>query len=237
MNRLAAIGLASCVLAATPCQALTTREVEETCPIDGEKFKTTVAMSGTQFGIYLDAKPYGALLAPSPLPKCPTTGFVMYKAKFSDDELARLRPYVQSAEYRALIGVETTYYLAATLQRRVNEDNHRIASALLRATWQAENDAQYRRYAREALEANKRFLSQPAGDPRSLLSMEFVAGELERRLELFEDAKRRFSALAQREDTKAGVFPQILALQLALIEAKDAQPHKVPAAEAAKSGK
>jgi len=236
MNKLAAIGFASFFLVANLCQALTTREVEETCPIDGEKFKATLAMSGTQFGIYLDGKPYGALLAPWPLAKCPTTGFVMYKSKFSEDELAKLREYVQSSEYRALIGVETTYYLAATLQRRIGEDNRRIASTLLRATWQAETDSRYRRYAQETLEAYKQLLTQ-AADERSLLSMEFIAGELERRLGLFDEAKRRFSALASRDEAKSGTFPQILEFQLTLIEAKDAQPHKVPSPDSPKSEK
>jgi hypothetical protein len=233
MSKLAAIWFAFWVLAASPCQALTTREVEEACPIDGEKFKTTVAMSGTQFGVYLDAKPFGALLAPSPLPKCPSTGFVMYKSKFSDDELIKLREYVHSAEYKALSGVETSYYLAAKLQRQVGDDSRRIASTLLRATWQAATDDQYRRYAQETLEALKQVIGQAAGDSRAILSMEFAAGELERRLGLFEDAKRRFSALAERDEAKSGAFPEILKLQLALIEAKDAAPHKAPTAKAA----
>jgi len=60
------------------------------------------------------------------------------------------------------------------------------------------------------------------------IAVQFVAGELERRLERFEDAKKRFLMLAKREEVKSGILADILELQLQLIEAKDNQPQMIP---------
>ena len=56
-------------------------EVEATSPLDGTKFTTTLAMSGTQRESRLDLKPIGPIAAPRPVAICPTDHFVRYKAE------------------------------------------------------------------------------------------------------------------------------------------------------------
>ena len=60
--------------AATANQAAALRysEVEKICPLDGTKFKTKLAVSGTQLRTRLDRKPLGFIAAPWPVPVCPT---------------------------------------------------------------------------------------------------------------------------------------------------------------------
>ena len=135
--------------------ALTYGKVSLICPIDGESFETTLAMSGTQAGQFIDLKPYGPIAAPWPIAKCPTSGFVMYKKPFTEDELAVLKPYVAGAEYQALQHTETNYYLAARLQRVLKAPDETIAFTLLRASWEAQGRDQYVVYANEALVAFK----------------------------------------------------------------------------------
>lgn len=135
-------------------------ESEIACPIGGERFKTTIALSGTQFGQNLDRRPFGAIAAPWPLAKCPN-GFVIYKEKFADSELKRLKSYVLSKDYQALKTSETNYYLAARLMRQLDVPIEALADALLKATWEAEQDSRYRRYATEALSAFEAVIASP----------------------------------------------------------------------------
>ena len=160
-------------LAALPADAATTRQEEQTCPIDGEKFTATLATSGYMRGRFLDGKPYGSILAPPPIPKCPTSGFVVYKRTFTEDELTRLRAFVATPAYRAAAAQETTHYLLALLLEHMGAPKRSIAYARLLSTWQAADGEQYRRYAGEALEAHKAALA--AGLPPKLARARSVA--------------------------------------------------------------
>jgi hypothetical protein len=215
-------------LAGTPfANALTFMEMELVCPVDGERFKTTLARSGTSVGQFLDLKPFGPTIAPWPLAKCPASGFVMYKQQFPEDEIARFREYVVSDEYKALVAVHTNYYLTARLRAHLGEKPSQLAYILLQATWEAKSPAQYQQYAAEALEAYKASLAEGSLDSKQSLNSQFVAGELERRLGRFDDAKARFLAVAGHEEAKSEVFQQIVELQLQLIEAKNTSPRMI----------
>ena len=217
-----------CLGVAPITSALTFQEEELTCPIDGENFKATLAASGTMFGRFLDFKPFGPIAAPWPLAKCPSSGFVMYKDKFSDDELAQLRKYVLSDEYKKLSSSHVNYYLAARLRAHLGEKSSRLANTLLQATWEAKSQSQYEQYASEALDAYKQVLKEENGESENWFNNQLIAGELERRLGRFEDAKQRFMNLAKHEKAKAEICAAILALQMQLIEARDSQPHMIP---------
>jgi hypothetical protein len=196
------------------------------CPIGGAVFTTYSAMSGTQTGQYLDFKPWGRVIAPSPLPQCPDNGFVVYKERFSAAELARLQPYVLSDQYRALIKTETPYYLAAKLQEQASEDIRAIAGTLLRATWEAEDASRYARYAAAALNAYEQALRNYGPHNPERIQMELIAGELERRQGRFAEARRRLLALERRELGRLELpYSAILQQQLRLIDARDARPH------------
>lgn len=214
--------------------ALTFREREFTCPIDGEKFRTSLAASGTSYGRFLDLKPFGPTAAPWPLAKCPSTGFVLYKETFSEGEIARLREYVGSDEYKGLKSDHSSYYLAAKLRTHLGEKPNQLAYMLLQATWEAKSGEQYRQYAAAALEAYKLALAEPYADQQRWISDQLVAGELERRLEQFDSSKSRFVSLAERDELKTGVLRDIVELQLQLIEAKDSSSKMIPQRSAEK---
>jgi len=226
--------LALCLGAAPIASALKFYEEELVCPIDGEKFKATLAASGTSFGSFLDLKPFGPIAAPWPLAKCPSSGFVMYKEKFSDAEIAQLREYVLSEKYIELKSSNTNYYLAARLRAHLGEKPSQLTDTLLQSTWEAEHGPQYKQYASEALDAYKQALVEEPANSKRWITNQFIAGELERRLERFEDAKRRFLMLAKREEVKSGILADILELQLQLVEAKDNQPQMIPQKKDAK---
>jgi len=230
MRRRAIAGIAAILLLSRifAANAMTLYEVELTCPIDGTKFMATLAGSGTSFGMFLDTKPYGPTPAPWPLAQCPSNGFVLYKDNFSNEEIARLRPFVESAEYQVLRRENTNYYLAARLRIHQGENAADVAFVFLQATWEAKDPSQYQKYAAEALQAYEEALTRPYADPKQWLTDQLLAGELERRLGRFEKAAARFRTLSGRDELRDGFLRQIVDLQMQLIGARNAAPEKVP---------
>lgn len=232
-----------------------------TCPIGGETFSSLAQLSGYQMGSFLDLKPYGMLSAPSPLPRCPSNGLVMYKYKFTQEELARLEGYVLSEEYQDLRKIHTNYYLVSRLKKYLGAPQlglshlqNEIAFTLLQATWEAKPGEQYRQYALEALDIYKSMLQSRYPDgPRRVaapktsravnrwaapgvqrietpdentlwLRYQLVAGELERRLGRFEEAKARFAELAKLAEIVKGDDRGVVELQMQLIGDKNSWP-------------
>jgi len=207
--------------------AHTQEEVDLVCPLDGEKFKQVLSMSGTRYGQMLDLKPFGPTVAPWPLPVCPTSGFVVYRHDFQPDEIERFRTFVATPEYAAA-RTETPYFRVAKLQTFLGEDRSAVALSLLQATWEAESPDQYARYARDALELYRGVLSNSKQEGKRWPLQQLVAGELERRLGLFEEARARFTELRTLEQFRTGVFARMVDLQLRLIDQRDTTSHQIP---------
>lgn len=230
MKPIAAIGFACAIgLVSFSTAAMTLRQVDIECPIGGSTFKTTLAMSGTQFGQNLDRRPFGPIASPWPLAKCPDNGFVLFKGTFTEQELKQLRPYVLSPDYQALQARETDHYLAARLMHRLGLPVEKVAEALLRATWEVEKEARYRRYAEAALAAFKDVIARaPIDRPAAeQASYQQITGELERRLGQFDAAKRRFTALLADPQVRSSPLAPLVRQELALIAAKDSGTHAV----------
>jgi len=128
--------LSLCALVDTS-RGMKLEEVEVTCPLDGSVFKTLEQVSGYQTGLGLDLRSEGALRSPWPVARCPSNGFVIYKERYSDAELIKLRAYVASSEYQSLVADHTDHYLAARLQRFMGESAATVVYTLLKATWEA----------------------------------------------------------------------------------------------------
>lgn len=206
--------------------AATFYQAELVCPIGGGSFTTTLAGSGFTSGRFLDLKPFGPTPAPWPLAKCPSNGFVLYQSKFTDSELDRLKEFVESPMYQEQKSLHTNYYLAAVLQRHLKEPPSRVAFTLLQATWEARGN-QYQPYASEALEQYKILLSEPYADKKKWLTDQLIAGELERRLERFEDAHKRFSELKGGLPNDAFEL-EIVDLQMKLISERKSNQQLIP---------
>lgn len=212
-----------------PAKGMTLMSVEQVCPIGGETFEAVLAGSGTQFGLYLDRKPFGPTPAPWPLAKCPSNGFVLFKEEFADQELAVLQPYVESGEYQAAQSQETDYYLAALLLRRIGADPLQVAEALLQSTWETSDPERYARYAVEALSEYENVLATEMPGDESMW-IEQLAGELERRLGRFEAAQERFERLLERPEVAGTRLQPVLEQELRLVAAGDSGQHRVHSA-------
>src|SRR5262249_32836442 len=103
--------------------ALTLYEMELPCPIDGQKFRTSMVASYTSRGVRLDLKPLGTDVAPYPYPVCPDNGFVIYQSEFSDAELAAIRSIVAGDEIKAYRREDTHHAVWAPVKQRPGADH------------------------------------------------------------------------------------------------------------------
>jgi hypothetical protein len=168
-----------------------------TCPVGGERFTHRGYAAYSTYGARLDGKPHGSTSFPLRIPVCPN-GFVIYQGSdaFTPDLIARLEPVVRSAEYRALIDAETTYFRAAYLARAGGAPAEPQAWLLLQATWQVDGEPpRHARYQEAFLEAGTRALAELDRTKRSWWMLQFRMTNAERQLARFEAAQARLDAL------------------------------------------
>jgi hypothetical protein len=170
----------------TEVHAHTFGTVEVICPLDGTKFKTVVDFSGTSFGMRLDLKPIGPIAN-----------------EFTEAEKQHLIKYVNSKEYQELAVDNSTHFLLGKIFEYLEEEVLNIAHVYLKASWQVESTPEkYQKYANESLKKFKLFLSNSDKKDDTWQTSQLVAGELERRLKRFDDAKKRFSSLKKLPESK-----------------------------------
>ncbi len=208
--------------------AMTFRKVELVCPIGGEKFTEDLAGSGTSFGSFLDTRPFGPTPTPWPLAKCPGNGFVMFESTFTPTELEGLSIFVSSEEYRSLQSIETNYFLASRLMEFLDFPKRKIAYALVQASWEARDRTTAQRYRALALERYEEALSEPYEESEQWTSDQLLAGEMERRLEKFSEARRRFSALVAGGRLVKPIRLKVAQYQLELVSHLDSRLHRMP---------
>ncbi len=195
---------------AQPASALTYREVTYTCPLDGRTFAYQAVNSYSQFGMQLDLRPTGALVAPIPMPVCPDSGFVVYRDDFGDEEISLFRRLVQAPEYRALREAETDYFVAAHQAGKLGEDAWTIAILTLQATWEVqEMPERYGHYAALAItrleEAGKNYsLDGETGE--QWWTVKLLVVNLYRRLGEFDTAARLLAALPYSKESEGSSF-------------------------------
>lgn len=187
-----------------PASALTYSDEIYTCPLDGKTFTYQAVNSYSQFGMQLDLRPIGALVAPIPMPVCPDSGFVVYRDDFSDEEISLFRQLVQAPEYRALRQEETDYFVAAHQAGKLGEGAWKIAILTLQATWEVQaNPIKYSRYAALAMkrlaEAGKGFsLAGESGEQWWTVKLLIV--NFHRRLGEFDAAGRLLAELPYSDE-------------------------------------
>ena len=202
--------------------------VPRICPIDGKKFQYLAPNAPPSRELHLDMKPLDST-APWPHPKCPGNGFVLYKRDFTDEELARLRGYVLSSEYRSLSEKHPTRYLEAVLRKRLGESPYAVAWSLVQASWEAYSDPmRYQQYAEEALAIYDAIPLQALPDIRHRILKRMISGELARRLGLFESAKDRFLEMRDSAELANPFYQKIIEFQLKLVRARDSRSHPTP---------
>ena len=220
--------LATFILCPVLAGAMTFHEVDLVCPIGAEKFKQTLAGSGTSFGMYLDTRPFGPTPAPWPLAKCPGNGFVLFADQWTPEELQKLEAVVKSTDYQRLRATETNYFLAAHLMAALGLEHRKIGYALVQASWESKTPEQELRYLQEALTHYKAALESAYENPKFWIHDQLLAGELERRSGQFQPAQHRFTALLSDPRLKEDLHIQIARYQLELIAKADSKPQRVP---------
>ncbi|QWP77342.1 hypothetical protein J5226_02750 [Lysobacter sp. K5869] len=204
--------------------AMTFMDEQIVCPIDGKPFSARLAASGTSFGRYFDGQEYGPIASPWPLPVCPGNGFVVdEKRSYSEPELARLRAFVDTPEYRGWAAKDTPYYRLAKQRAFFGDSEDKLAQLLLVATWEA-GAQRYPRYAEEALAAWRKRAAREGGGEAGH-EARLLIGELQRRLGRFDEARATFEALradrgfpgAKLDAKDAEYLRKIVAAQLQLI--------------------
>ncbi len=107
---------------------------QKTCPLDGEKFEIVETVSCSTMGRTMSFKPVTSCDFVTRLPVCPTTGLPLYK-EFSEEELERLRPFVETEDYRTIRNLppwQRAYRIAEYLQHTGSKRGFQI---LLMAFW------------------------------------------------------------------------------------------------------
>lgn len=207
--------------------AATVRTESFVCPVGGERFQAQVVMSGTQMGMRLDFKPLGAIIAPPPVPECPSNGLLLFKSTFTTDDLAKLTPYIESEVFIQARKQHSPYYRQAMLQTVLGDAPAEIASTLIQASWEVEaatgTDGRYARYASEAIAAIDAAAGDARSDPGQRDVYQIVAADLERRLGRFDAALKRAQALKARSDLPANLRA-VLDQEITWIKKKNIDP-------------
>lgn len=202
--------------------------VQRICPFDGERFAYLDPPPLASREVYLDQRP----VDPSGTwahAKCPSSGFVLYKSSFTEAELAKLRDFVLSEQYRTMSKAHATHYLEAALRKHLGEPPYAVAWALVQATWEvAEDPARYRQYAQEALALYDSIPLESLKEIRYRILKRMISGELARRLGQFDSARERFLEMRDAAELAKPFYQRIVELQLKLVRAGDSRPHRIP---------
>ncbi len=190
--------IAALVALAASAAALTWREVTETCPLTGQTFTRQTVNSYSRFGMQLDLKPIGALVAPLPPPVCPDSGFVVYRENFSEADIAFFRALVATPEFQQIRARNTDYFVAAYEAEELDEEPAVVAFLLLQATWEVDDEtARYKHYARRALSVFDAYDRTGAEQSKSerWWAVKFLIVNLHRRLGEFDVAADKLAQL------------------------------------------
>ena len=224
-------GLVVMILLILPLTAAAVpKEIEVTCPLDGTKFMSPVNVTGGRMGLQLDLRPIGFMDIPPRLPVCPSNHFVVYKRDFTQTEKERLQKFVLTPEYQDQAKDNPSYFLLARILEFMGQTDYVVANAYLQASWQVDDRPEkQKQYLDLTLQHFKKFLStnNKEGD-REWVTAQMLAGEMERRLGRFDDAKARFLDLSKKSGFQEGPNAKIVTYQLDLIGKKDSKPHDVP---------
>lgn len=222
------------IMLPVPAQALLPPEpMAYTCPLDGTKFSQMENVSDRTIDKMLDLRPVSAYGTsyPWPVAKCPNDGLLIYKPdfdSFTPEEIAVLKEYVPTPEYRKMVDEETTYWVIAKLKEKLGEPLDKRWYTLLQATWQAGPD-KYEAYARETINAVEALLAAPEGrKEKTIETWNLLLGELYRRVGDFDKARAVFDGLMIQPAFKNHDFyPKVVGYELELIAAGDKSPHKI----------
>ena len=224
------IKLSAFVLSLAVCthaHALTTRPVEHTCPIGGEKFTSVMVMSGFSIDMKTDLEPVGMVMAPAPIPVCPSNKFVMFKDDFTQQELDKYEKVIRSEAYLKQVAEKASAQRLAGVMLELageNQNAEQMMSIFLHASWLGGHQQDLEKVLHYA-DLTLKDGSLPA---EKRVNTKLVRGEMLRKLSRFDEAKKQFEELTNEPTVKTSEYLQKLTeLELELTAEKDTYSHPV----------
>lgn len=202
------------------------------CPLCGESFPGTAPYKGVAWGYRLDLRMYGRIKDPPDAPLCPACRFPIFRSAFGETELSRLRPYVNSGEYKSIDPRHVPYYYVARLREKgllsSKNGDYDIAHAFLQAAWQAEDlgdKALESGYLERALFYAERHGKAAKKDDPYYQTAKILTAELLRRLGRFAEAESALRSIEKAPEFSATFLQDIISSELAYIRLEDSAPH------------
>jgi len=220
------------LLAGAAC-GVNTIEQEFTCPMDGTVWKQRTETSASPRGIRLDLRQLGDVVEPPTLPQCPKCRFPLFSEQLGQPVLDRLKPFVLGGDFQMLSRKNPSYFNLAQIQKYLRAPDRYIALSYVRASWQAENrEAICRRLLEKAREHFVAALAAPDANDKHFAELTLLCGEVERRLEKWDEAEKRFRELDASGRLQGTPQAPIPAIQLRLVAQRDSKPHALEASAA-----
>jgi hypothetical protein len=223
-----AAALTVALLAAMPVQAADMFLGEITCPIDGETFTAITGINAEAVAQRLDTRRIGSVVDPIPLPICPTSGFVVYRRDFNEQELAAARELVASSQFRGAQQHGNEYNTAAWLAERLEEPPLVVAHFYLEASWLEELDPLKNvKYLEQALGWYTIAADRLTAGEEKWWQVQALRVELLRRLGRFADSQALLNQLPISQLPTGHMLRKGLVQQAQLLQRNDSQPRTI----------
>ncbi len=238
------------LLAINPVVAGTLIDVEETCPIGGEKF----VRAGTS-SCYVSGKMRFDLKKKTSCdwvkwPVICPNGFPIYKDDFSPEEVKRLGAIVERVDFqKARIGNVPSFMLYH-LKKALGENEGDLADSLLPAIWDTtveiddglekaelkishkddteKSAKQLPVYLELAIDHNQRALGSMEKHDQDWFERQILAANFERRLGRFKEAAKRLKGLPEDELAPDDYMHQVLEALRQHVLNRDTKPQWLP---------
>ncbi|MBK6897076.1 MAG: hypothetical protein IPH06_10845 [Alphaproteobacteria bacterium] len=166
---------------------------EYKCPVGGETFQALTLGVHSTYGMYLDLKPISYMDMSTPVPVCPSNGFVIFKENFSKEELDKIKIIIKSETYKKIFKEKNaSNYLYYNLAKEIKDPDIDLWWVLLKATWEADscgNRELYKKYAQETIEVAEKELTKAKKEDQNYWMLSLIIPELYRRTGDFEQAQ------------------------------------------------
>lgn len=176
-----------------------------TCPIGGEEFESLSLITNRNNKMRPGWRPLSTIDSPTPLPVCPSNGFVISKSEYSEQELNNLRSIITTPEYKNTFAEKhASYYLYALINQHIASSEVQQWWLLLQATWQAnlcKYADKYQFYAQETIKEAKLALNNLSPHEQEYWVLNTIIPNLYRRIGDFASAQAWLDNLGEQLPT------------------------------------
>ncbi len=214
-----------------------------TCALCGAQYESSFPVAYSQRGMRLDFQPLASSPSPGPLAACPQCGFIQFTSELPGADAAKLKDYVRSPEYKALIETRPAYNRLAKIFEALCKDDLELGHVYLKASWQEErgrsaDDAKIRECLKASLAHFRAYLVNGPHDPKETLAegdgclsayqvAQLLKDELLRRLRNFDAATAYLGLLNKLPESQRDPAAEMIKFQKLLCEFRDSAPHYI----------